>query len=89
MSTVKIQQRDRKYKKVPNRNHRDKEYNNWTEKYTRRFQQQTRWSKKWITDLEDKAVNLTQTEQEKKKKSKAKITYGTYRTILSRMIFTL
>lgn len=40
---------------------------NWTGKYTRGVQQQTGWRIRWINELEDKAVEFTQTEQQKKK----------------------
>ena len=41
-----FKQRDRKYKKVPNRSHRAEEYNKWTEKYTKGVQQQARWNRR-------------------------------------------
>lgn len=43
---------------------------NWTGKYTRGVQQQTGWRIRWINELEDKAVEFTQTEQQKKKKGR-------------------
>ena len=45
-----------------------KEYNNWTGKYTREVQQQTGWSRRWISELENKAMEFTQTEQQKEKR---------------------
>lgn len=59
------------YKKVPNRSHRAEEYNNGTEKYTRSVQQHTTRSRR-IDDLEDRAVELTQLEQQKEKKDEKK-----------------
>lgn len=38
----KFQQTDGNYKNVPNRSHRTGDYNNETEKYTKRLQQPTR-----------------------------------------------
>lgn len=58
----------RKYKTVPNINHRTEGYNNCTKKYIRGFQQQTGRSRKTqINKLENKAMKLTQTEQQKEK----------------------
>ena len=45
MHIARIQQGERKYKTVPNRSLRAEESNNWTKKYTRRVQHQTRWSR--------------------------------------------
>ena len=58
--------KDRKYKKVPNKSHRAKEYNNCSEKYTRGVQRQNRWLRKsdrWATR---QGSETHPTEQEKK-----------------------
>ena len=60
---------DRKYKKIPNRNHRAEEYNNWTEKYTRGVQQKRPDEiGERISDLEDRAAELMQTQHQEEKK---------------------
>lgn len=56
---------------VISRSHRAEEYTKWTEKYTRRVQQQTLLdeSEERISDLEDRAVTFIQREQKKEEKN--------------------
>ena len=51
-----------------NRSHSNEEYNNSAKKYKRRVEQQTRWSKERISELEDKAEEFTQIEKQKEKR---------------------
>lgn len=53
---TELQQRERKYKKVPNRNY------NLTEKYTRGMDE----VEEQVSELEDKTMILTQTSKRKK-----------------------
>lgn len=46
MNKMRLQERDRKYFKVPSRDHRAEEYNNWTEKCIRGIQLQNKWKRK-------------------------------------------
>ena len=60
---------DRKYKKVASRSHRAEEHNNWNETYTRRVNNRLYEAEEQIRELEDKVMELTQTEQEKEKRT--------------------
>ena len=57
--------RVRKYKEEPNR---AKEYNNWSKKYTRRTDNRLEDTKKQISKLEDRVVDITQFKQKKREK---------------------
>ena len=60
----------KKYKKVPNRSQRAEECNTWTEKYTRGFNSRLDEAEEKISQLRDKAMELTQSEEIKKKEWK-------------------
>ena len=85
----KFNKKERKYKEVPDRSHRVEEYNNQTERYTRGFQQKTRWSRR-ISKLENKAP-FTQTEHQNEKRTlkSFKMPSGPDGKTLSRITFAL
>lgn len=58
-----LQQRERRYKKVPNESHRIEEYLNWTEKYIKGFNSSIAEVEEKTSNPEDKARQSTQTEQ--------------------------
>lgn len=60
------QQKERKYKKVPNGNNRAQEYElkNTLVGFNSRIDE----PEEWITDLEDRAVELMQTDQQKERR---------------------
>ena len=79
-----------KYKEVPSRSNGAEEYNNWTEKYTRGFNGRLDEAEKTISQLEDRAGELTQLEQEKEKRMKrVKVAWGNYGTTPDGLTFVL
>lgn len=59
--------KDKKYKKVSNRNCRGEECNTCIEKFNIRVQQQVRSREELISKLEERAVKFTQSEEQKEK----------------------
>lgn len=55
--------------RVPNSSHISEDCNNWIEKYTEGFYNRLDEVQEWISDLEDKTMEFTQTEQQKQKKN--------------------
>ena len=74
MNTVRTScWRNRKYNKVPNRSHSTEEYSSWTEKNTLEgFNSRLGEAEERISELKDKAGELTQSEEQKEKKKKKK-----------------
>lgn len=83
--------RDRKYKRAPNRNHVTKEYNNETEKCNRRFNRRLDDTEERFIKLKHRAVICTQSEEqkEKEKEKEVNIVYSTHGPIPSSPTFTL
>ena len=59
MNKVRLQQRDRKYLKVPSRNHRAEEYKTELKNTIERFNSRLDKVAEKISKLEDRAVELT------------------------------
>ena len=77
----RIEVQDKKIQKMFNKDLEDikkwvEQYNNWKEKYTRRINRINE-AEEWISELEERIVKITVTEQMKEKKKK---TWGQFDT---------
>ena len=64
-SQKELQQRGRKHQKEPGRN---EEHNNWNEDYIIGNQHWNRWGRDWVSNLEDKVAENTQSEEPKEER---------------------
>jgi len=69
MKTMRTLMKREKCKKVPNRSYRPGEHNNQTENTLEEFNSRLDDMGEWISELEDKAMKLTQTKQQKEKRN--------------------
>lgn len=58
----------RKYKKLPNRSYRAEEYNNKLKNTLQGYISRLVEAEEWISEMEDKTIELTWTEKQKQKR---------------------
>lgn len=74
--------------KKPKRNSRTEKYNDWDEKFTKRFKDRLEQSVERTSALEDKTRDIIKSEENKKDWRKVNQAQGTYGTSLSRQAYS-